>query len=260
MSNLDNNGLEPLINELQDFVEDYDGTGLTRADIWMLSALVATEIALEDDADGLDLSLRWFGRKTCDDMFGGPPRELCHGVAGTSTVRNFFADEFGFDDRQVVAIMGAHSVGRMRQENVGNVGRWDLTRNRLDNGYFLELTRLAPQFELVPVDNSDFRDIPDTWQWEGTTDDGTVITMLNADMALVRNVPDAEEVDCVFDSDDDNRCSRNTPFHEHVATYMRSRRTFQRDFVDVLNLLIDHGGVKGDNCIVGEQDLICKFD
>jgi hypothetical protein len=275
MLNPDNGGLFTPINALEPIVDRYEDQGLTRADVWALSALVASEVALPRAARGeVRFTLRWYGRRTCDDVeartgscgtnflgetaechaTAGPHRNLCHGFDGTTTIREFFVEEFGWDDQQITAIMGAHSVGRMRRESVGNVGQWDLTPNTLDNGYFLELTVAAPSFRMVSIDNSDLDGIDDALQWEGRVDgDGPLITMLNSDVALVRDVDTAESVDC--DWEGDNRCSRTTPFSSFVETYVGSTRRFLDDYHDVLFELIDHKNTKG-SC---DSD-ICKFE
>jgi len=271
LSNPDNGGVDIPIAVLAQVVAEYEPLGLTRADVWMLSALVATEVALPNNFQGvINFPLRWYGRRTCEEInngncgldfngrqascgpTGGPHRELCHGVAGTQTIQEFFEQEFGFNDREIVAIMGAHSVGRMRRFNVGNEGQWDLTVNTLDNGYFLELTDAAPDFQLTFMDNSALP-VADTFQWEGVTDTGTRITMLNSDLALVRDLDEAESVQCEWSGP--NSCSTTTPFAGHVANYVTNTELFLRDFRDVLNLLIDHGNVKSGDC----DEEICQF-
>jgi cytochrome c peroxidase len=267
MANPDNGGLDRPIGDLQPIVDQYAPLGLSRTDVWMLSGLVASEVAtpreLRDDVG--DFPLRWFGRRTCDggDMLGGPHRDLCHGTAGTQTVRTFFQNEFNFGDQQIVAIMGAHSVGRMRREDTGNEGTWDKTPTRLDSGYYLEATFVAPDFRLVEVDNSDLGgSIPNTVQWQGIADEGedteTVITMLNSDLALVMDVNDVGEIDCDFLDDNDNACSRDTPFRPFMEEFAEDTELFLNDFRDVLNLMIDHGHSKDEGCDP-EESRICRF-
>jgi cytochrome c peroxidase len=69
----------------------------------------------------------------------GPHHLMCHGGAGTATMQQFFQNEFGFNDQQITAIMGAHSVGAMHRENSGHVGKWDLSNNSLDAGTWHKL-------------------------------------------------------------------------------------------------------------------------
>jgi len=39
-------------------------------------------------------------------------------------VTDFFAKEFGLDERETVALMGAHSIGALHKENSGYNGAW----------------------------------------------------------------------------------------------------------------------------------------
>jgi hypothetical protein len=150
MTNGSHAGLAKPIEALSPIVAQFANQGLTRTDIWMLSALVATEIALPDDMKDISFGLNFIGRKTCE-TFGdcgndsqgqpttceemrGPHVEMCHGGAGTATMHNFFETEFGFTPQQITAIMGAHSVGGMHRENSGNRGNWDLSKASLDAG------------------------------------------------------------------------------------------------------------------------------
>jgi hypothetical protein len=152
MTNPSNAGLERAIVALQPIVDTFEPSGLTRTDIWMLSGLVASEFARPPEHSGVTFPMQWIGRKTCDSMADcgndsqgrptlcsemlGPHVEMCHATAGTSTMENFFFQEFGFSPQQVTALMGAHSVGGMHRENSGHVGNWDLSRTSLDAGTF----------------------------------------------------------------------------------------------------------------------------
>jgi hypothetical protein len=152
MTNPDHAGLAKPIEALSPIVDLFADHGLTRTDIWMLSALVATEIARPSDMTDINLDLHWIGRRTCE-FFGdcgnnsqnmptvctemlGPHREMCHAGAGTGTMLAFFENEFNFTPQQITAIMGAHSVGAMHRENSGQSGNWDLSSTSLDAGKF----------------------------------------------------------------------------------------------------------------------------
>lgn len=288
MTNPDNAGLDTPISALQPIVDHFAQGGLTRTDIWMLSSLVATEVALPESHRSMIFPLHWMGRKTCemvhddddendddddendDDcgldanngsiltvgctppmMLRGPHVELCHGNSGTQTVLDFFATEFGFDAQQVTAIMGAHSVGRMSSQNSGFDGQWDLSPDTLDVGYMIDLDR-GPDFILQTKANG-------IQQWEAhSVDTDTTLVMMQADIALVRNIPDEpDDTTCSFRGGD-NPCSTDTPFVAHVQRYVTSTDTFLSDFRDVMNLLIDHGHDKtglGD-CPEGS---LCSF-
>lgn len=238
----DNAGLDHSISILEGIQQSLgDQTVLTRTDLWMLSGLVASEVALPEEFKGMEFSTAWLGRPTCEsnallqgrldcgtNFVGniascsartGKFVPLCHGVSGTQTILDFFDSNFGFDAQQTTAIMGAHSVGRMNRQNSGHEGTWDLSPHSLDVGYWIELAA-GPDFELRQVQNGDLRDpngepIPDRLEWVALLDDPNAnVIMLNSDLALVRNLPEVDQVGCRFMD-----CDRNTPFMPHVGTF-----------------------------------------
>jgi hypothetical protein len=78
-------------------------------------------------------------------------------------------------------------------------------------------------------------------------------TQMNADIALVHNVPDLEDgIPC----NPVNSCSQVTPFIDHVRQYVLSTGQFLLDFRDVLDVLSNHGHIKAADCPDGR---ICTF-
>ena len=274
---LDNAGLLMPIDVLQPIVNRYASQGLSRTDIWMLSAVVAADVS-EIDA-GVEFDFQWIGRKTCDEInrgncglnsrgnpspctpTGGPHRELCHGdISGTSTINQFMRDAYGFNPQQTAAIMGAHTVGAMRDVNLGFDGRrgWDLTNSELDQGYYLELVgNNVPAWRQVRRSNSGLQGIPPRFQYEATVN-GITLTMLNSDIAMVRNLVEGQNlmpdgnVTCNFSGN--NACSRDTPFMPFIQRYAQSRFLFLNDFRDALELMIENGYVRGSPCA---EDEVC---
>ena len=271
MANPDNAGLEKPISALNSIVNAFSDRGLTRTDIWMLSALVATESAVPPDDRDITFPLRWVGRKTCEQLgdcgvdFDGSPTTCtsmrgphvtqAHATMGTSSIQQFFDQEFNFNPQQVTALMGAHSVGQMRRQNSGFEGKWDLSSTTFDGGYWIELIGQPPDFFIEEVNNDDMPNIPNRLQWRGIVSADSQVTMLNADMSLVRNLNDMENgINCDFNGG--NPCSQDTPFMPFAQKYNRDNRSFLSDFRDVLTLLIDHGHSKAGDCPLGS---VCTF-
>jgi hypothetical protein len=283
MENPDNAGLFIPIDFLASIVERHEGGRLSRADIWMMAALVSSEVA--EDRIELGFPFQWVGRQNCEDLFDGdcgvdfngddarcgstrgPHRELCHGTSGTITVLEFFEDEFGFDAQQVVAIMGAHSVGRMRRQTLGFDGPdgWDLSNLRLDHGYYIELAggpNGIPNFELNMVDNSDLSDdIPDRPQWEVDIN-GSRLVMLHTDIALVRQLEEGDNlnadgtVTCDFLDNNDNQCPDAVDTIDHVIRYSESREDFLSDYREALELMVANGYLMEGECPRGS---VCEL-
>jgi hypothetical protein len=155
--------------------------------------------------------------------------------------------------------MGAHTVGAMRDVNLGFDGRrgWDLTNNELDQGYYLELVGdNVPVWRQVRRSNSGLQGIPPRFQYEATVN-GITLTMLNSDIAMVRNLVEGQNlmpdgnVTCNFSGN--NACSRDTPFMPFIQRYAQSRFLFLNDFRDALELMIENGYVRGASC--GEDEV-----
>lgn len=280
MTNLDNAGLAMPIDALRSVVDTYEPQGLSRTDIWMLSAVVASEVS--ETSAGMAFPFRWIGRRTCEELngdscgrgadgrpspcgpFGGPHRALCHGdIDGTRTIQQFMSNEFGFSAQETTAIMGAHSVGAMRAVNLGFEGQrgWDLTNNDLDRGYFVELVGSrndpdsVPDWQQTLQNNDGLNGIPDRWQFQATIN-GRSLTMLNSDIALVRNLVEGENltpdgrVTCDFKGE--NSCDSDTPFMPFVIRYARDLDTFLSDYRDALNKMIDNGYIRDSSCQAGQ--------
>ena len=198
MTNPDNAGLSKPILALQPIVDAFASKGLTRTDIWVLASLVVIDVAKPPPLADIDFPLHFIGRRTCEmnDAFGGcgvdflgnptvcdkmqgPHVNLCHGTSGTSTIQEFFVNEFNFNTQQITAIMGAHSVGHMFRENSGFQGSWDLSPTVLDSGYFIDMLSTETQFVLQDVVNDDIPGVPSRQQWQGAVNADSIVVMVS---------------------------------------------------------------------------------
>ncbi len=134
MSNPDNNGIGNAIGVLDPVVQQFanSSTGLSRSDIWALAVTVGVDVADHGTiTQPINFTMDWFGRVDCENanevcrnMFGevvacistlGPSRIHAQPTFNSDDVFNYFDTHFGFDQRQTVTIMGAHTVGRMNK-------------------------------------------------------------------------------------------------------------------------------------------------
>ena len=132
MTNPNNLGIGTAISALDDVVQKFanNRTGLSRADIWALAVTVGADVADHGSVtQPINFTMNWFGRVDCENvnqvclnMHGvvqpctktnGPTRIHASPTFNTDDVFNYFATHFSFNQRQTVAIMGAHTVGRM---------------------------------------------------------------------------------------------------------------------------------------------------
>jgi Peroxidase len=133
LDNADNAGIEQTIDALSGVVERHatEKSGLSRADIWALSSIVGTDVSQPDDSR-IDFRMNWWGRVDCEktgeacigedgaavecSAKKGPHHEFPNNNMKTDEVYGFFEDNFGFDQRDTIAIMGAHTLGVAREE------------------------------------------------------------------------------------------------------------------------------------------------
>jgi hypothetical protein len=227
LENADNNGLEIPISALEPIVAKYvDVASISRADIWAMATLIAADDAERGNNIG-EFSMTHIGRVDCEKKgtpclnkdgdvttcgaTSGPHRDLPGPDMDTHQLLQFFSEGFGFNPRETVAIMGAHTIGTLSRAHSGFDGpRGWLNNNRaLTNGYYAQLVggtsidatedelRNAPDWTVEFIDNSNLEDInnndiPSRFQWFHQNNNGKTI-MLNSDIALVRDLSSDNE-------------------------------------------------------------------
>lgn len=138
MSDPENAGLDIPMDGLAPIVTQFENECISRADIWALAALVGAATTQDEQ----DFSTTWVGRQNCDapDFKSGPFVQMPSAEIDIHGLLDYFQIEFGFDARQVVALMGAHSLGSVDPDNSGFIGRgWDDDNERLGNNYYQQL-------------------------------------------------------------------------------------------------------------------------
>ncbi|RUS18250.1 heme peroxidase, partial [Endogone sp. FLAS-F59071] len=137
-----------------------------------------------------------------------PVGRLPDGAQGKSHVLDVFG-RMGFDVREIVALIGAHTVGRCHADRSGFDGPWTYTPTRFSNQYF----KLLLQKEWVRRN----WDGPEQFQPK----DDPELMMLPADLALLEE-----------------------PFRQYVELYAADKDTFFKDFAQAFNKLIELGVVR----------------
>lgn len=278
MTNPDNAGLDVPIAALEPVVNMFSHFGVTRADIWVLAALEgAGGQQPDDDADARDFDMEWIGRPVCDGLDSsqcknglctqdrGPIRILPSPDVDTHALLEYFSREFDFDERDTVAIMGAHTLGTLARENSGYNGPngWLGNTRQFGNGYYNDLiggqNASSPVEELVAasnwqqvlVNNSDLDGIPNRFEWERGSDPHFV--MVNADIALVRDLSGhisadeatAGQVDCQFRCNRRNcnpvACPQAALTFNIAAEYKFDNAAFLEDFENAFKRMLSKG-------------------
>ena len=195
MSRPPNGGLIRYITILDGLFTRRYAKKMSRADFYALAAVAGLEKATSCSQDKfLGRYQLKFGRKDCSTVPHEDSQNNFPNVVGNiDDTLSYFAKEFGFNTRETVALLGAHTLGRVRMETSGFEGRW--VRNTLANGvnpasvldneYYKELLRPWVQVNITSPFNGRTRA-----QWQNpNTPANTVSTRLNSDqLPMLLNV------------------------------------------------------------------------
>ncbi|EST07894.1 hem peroxidase, plant/fungal/bacterial [Kalmanozyma brasiliensis GHG001] len=188
---------------------------ITYADLWTLAGAVAIE------AMG-GPQIQWKpGRTDFADDSRLPPRgRLPDGAQGADHIRFIFY-RMGFNDQEIVALSGAHNLGRCHSDRSGFEGPWVNSPTRFSNQYYKLLLKLkwSPKkwdgpFQYVA-------------KAPGADDDDEHLMMLPTDYALIQ---------------DDK-------FRPWVEKYADDRDLFFNDFAKVFAKLMELGVYRDESGI-----------
>jgi len=179
-----------------------DSGFISNADMWVLAANVAIEAM-----GGPQIPTR-FGRvdaASSAESVESQVGRLPDGDKGVDHLRDIF-DPKGFDDKDIVALSGAHTVGSCHLDRSGFDGPWTDEPLVFDNAYFVEMLKKKYDEETTSAGNPQFRN----------TDSGTM--MLISDLALLE-----------------------PPFKEYVEQYAADKAVFFDDFATAWTKLQELG-------------------
>ena len=207
MDNIENRGLEGIFAEVNSLYDrEFNDTGISRADFYALASIIAVRRGANDQDCMMlrlppncerpvpDMTIR-YGRTDCatspnspaDSGFPDAHRDLAH-------VMEIFQDGMGMTERQVVALIGAHTMGMTTPRNSGFQGPWAPPTDRFDNAFFRTLVANNSEWHQSELN---FPDAPESvnprYQWDLGTVNRTaqgqplpmgvnVRMMLNTDM------------------------------------------------------------------------------
>jgi len=173
---------------------------ISYSDLWTLAGVCAIQ-----EMQGPIIPWRP-GRQDHDVAFCTPDGRLPDASQGKDHLRAIF-HRMGFDNREIVALSGAHSLGRCHTDRSGFSGPWSFSPTTVTNEYFRLL-------------------MDEKWGWKNWNgpkqyeDKSTKsLMMLPTDMALIK----------------DNE------FKKHVERYARDSQVFFKEFSDVLVKLFELG-------------------
>jgi cytochrome c peroxidase len=174
---------------------------ITYSDLWTLAGVCAIQ-----EMQGPIVPWRP-GRSDRDISYCTPDGRLPDGAKGQDHLRAIF-NRMGFGDREIVALSGAHALGRCHTDRSGFEGPWTHSPTVVTNDYFQLLLK------------------PSEWDlraWKGPQqyqDNSTKsLMMLPTDMALVKDAS----------------------LKKYVDIYAKDNAVFFKDFSDVLCKLFELG-------------------
>lgn len=194
-----NKGLHLARQRLENVYQSHPG--LTYADLYTLAAVVAIE-----EMGGP--TIRWRpGRNDHKDGKQSPADgRLPDAAQGAQHIRDIFY-RMGFNDQEIVALCGAHSLGRCHRDRSGYDGPWTFAPTTFSNEYFRLL-------------------IEEKWQekrWKGPKQYEDVKTkslmMLPSDLALIED----------------------PQFRQYVLIYAKDGDKFAQDFALAFEKLLELG-------------------
>jgi catalase (peroxidase I) len=157
--------------------------GITYADLWSLAGVVAIE-----SMGGPQIKWRP-GRSDKDDgSHCTPDGRLPDATKGADHIREVFY-RMGFNDREIVALVGAHALGRCHPDRSGFSGPWTHSPTVFSNDFFVQL-------------------LENKWtqkKWNGPTqfeDPTGTLMMLPADLALIQD-PEFKKIVEEYAKDED---------------------------------------------------------
>jgi cytochrome c peroxidase len=172
---------------------------ISHSDLWTLAGVCAIQ-----EMQGPIIPWRP-GRQDRDVSHCTPDGRLPDASKNQDHIRAIFG-RMGFDDREMVALSGAHALGRCHTDRSGFSGPWTFSPTVVTNEYFRLL-------------------MDEKWgwkKWNGPAqyeDKGKSLMMLPTDMALVKD----------------------KEFMKHVERYAKDGQVFFKEFSDVIVKLLELG-------------------
>ena len=192
---------------------------ITYSDLWTLAGVVAIK-----EMGGPDIPWKG-GRTDFVDASKLPPRgRLPDATKNSDHLRRIFY-RMGFNDQEIVALSGAHNLGRCHTDRSGFHGAWVHNPTRFSNQYFRLLLSNNWRKKKLPNGNEQFVSFDEVTETE--------LMMLPTDMALIQN----------------------KSMRPWVELYAKDKERFFADFSKVFDKLMELGIVRDSSGCVMNSDV-----
>eukprot|EP01083_Nonionella_stella_P279826 951784_1 len=222
---------------------------MSLADFWMAAATVAIIHTHENSGkDTLPTIPFYFGRSECSTSpvvngTNSPIKDLPDATVGWSDIDTWFDINMDMSAEEIVALLGAHTIGIKHVAASGMSGFWVSAWGTFDNQFYIDLINKDWQQE----DNS---------QW-----DASGASMLNVDIGLLKHIePDLNltngEVSCLF-----NECPDNNDTASIVRLYASDNALWLDAFVNawIKMITIGYNVTELDEIIINIEETTTEF-
>ncbi|XP_002161794.1 putative ascorbate peroxidase [Hydra vulgaris] len=261
-TNPDNAGLDKIVQPIDNLYNNGYKGKMSRADFYALAAVIALTRSTADVKDKYQ-GLKNFkvGRKDCSTSPNeNKPTKLPQGSSGYKETFNYFKNEFGFNVKDTVALLGAHTLGRCYSKNSGYQGVWDndifnklgsnptklASTSVLDNSYYDMFIKIVPWIQV------DLKSGKKQWQeifFPTPNDQISNISnqhpiLLNSDLVLSWEIEPK-------DKSGTSSCllhpfitCKHSAGHKYAAEFAMNNALWLKAFTDVFNRMIEKNPYK----------------
>ncbi|KAI0535449.1 peroxiredoxin [Xylaria digitata] len=190
---------------------------ITYADLWTLAGTVAIE-AMGGPQIPWQGGRTDFGTTEADQAKIPPRGRLPDGAQGAAHLRAVFG-RMGFTDQEIVALSGAHNLGRCHIDRSGFEGKWVNNPTRFSNQYFRLLLANEKEWKRKTLDNGVEQFVYEEEVEDASDEPEEGLMMLPTDMCLISD----------------------PVFRTWVETYAADKDRFFADFSAVFAKLLELG-------------------
>lgn len=178
---------------------------ITYSDLWILAGCIAIQ-----EMGGPEIRFRPGRTDYVDDSKLPPRGRLPDASQGADHLRSIFG-RMGFSDQEIVALSGAHNLGRCHTDRSGFEGAWVQNPTRFSNSYYRLMLSLNWKSKTLPNGVKQFVHVDE--------DLGMELMMLPTDLIL----------------------TKDPAFRPWVEKYANDKEVFFKDFAAVFEKLCELG-------------------
>jgi len=193
-----NNGLNIARDALEPIKKRHPN--ISYADLWVLASIVAIK-----EMGGPDVKFTPGRTDAPNGTYAPPGGRLPDAARNADHIRAIFY-RMGFSDREIVALLGAHALGRCHEGNSGFVGPWTQSPDIFSNDFYVQLFNVKWEQVVLPNGTVQFNDPK------------REIMMLPTDMELIKD-PDFHRWATAYANDEDLFFSDFAAAYERLVNF-----------------------------------------